>query len=71
MKRVRMMTYREPRDGAALEGQADITKDDQDYAVDGVPVQAIRTLPNGYTALVLVDNKTTYVVTSEFQQIAA
>jgi hypothetical protein len=72
MKRARMMTYREPRDGAALEGEAEITRSDQgSIAVDGVNVQAVRTFPNGYTGLTLVDNKTTYVLTSEFQRLAA
>jgi hypothetical protein len=70
MRHARMMTYREPRDGAALEGEAEMTKDDLgNITVDGVTVQAVRTLSNGYTALVLVDNKTTYVLTSEYQQI--
>jgi hypothetical protein len=70
MNRARMMTYREPRDDAAREGEAEITNDDHaNIAVDGVNVQSVRTLPNGYTALVLVDNKTTYVITREFLQI--
>jgi hypothetical protein len=72
MMSVRTMTYREPRDGAAQEGEADITRDDHgNIAVDGVTVQAVRSFPNGYTGLVLVDNKTTYVLTSAFQHIAS
>jgi hypothetical protein len=62
-----MMTYREPRQGAALEGEALVGTDDRGgYVVDGVSVQAVRVFPNGYTGLTLVDNKTTYVLTSDF-----
>jgi hypothetical protein len=67
-----MMTYREPRHGAALEGEALVSTDDQGgYVVDGVSVQAVRVFSNGYTGLALVDNKTTYVLTSDFEPIRA
>jgi hypothetical protein len=70
MMSVRTMTYREPRNGAAQEGETEITRDDHGHiAVDGVTVQAVRSFPNGYTGLVLVDNKTTYVMTDAFQHI--
>jgi hypothetical protein len=62
-----MMTYREPRPGAAREGEALVSTDGQGgYVVDGVNVESIRVFSNGYTGLVLVDNKTTYVLTSDF-----
>ncbi len=67
-----MMTYGEPRHGAVREGEALISTDDQGgYVVDGVSVQAVRVFSNGYTGLVLVDNKTTYVLTSDFAPVRA